>query len=55
MDFVYFKPSQYSYKEAKRYASNGLLHVHPDDLLYLLEMAEEFGMELTKDDGELEL
>lgn len=52
---VKFKPNALTYREARRYAANGLLRVDPDDLIYLLEAAEEYGMEQVYpyDDNEL--
>lgn len=50
MSEVKFKPGQMTYSEARRYASNGLLRVDPDDLMVLLELAEEFGMDVVTDD-----
>lgn len=52
---VKFNPGTMTYKEAKRYAYNGLLRVSPDDLIVLLEMAEEHGARELLEDTDVDL
>lgn len=55
MNEVKFNPGTMTYREAKRYAYNGLLRVSPDDLIVLLEMAEEHGAREFLEDTDVDL